>query len=153
MLAGKFKLKLDQAGRCTIPSKLRKGLGNEIIISAGLDRCECLNLYHVEAWEQLQRTLFPTPHPRNFRREVLHTMRYLGSSAELAELDNNNRVVIPAELRERAGLRQEVVIIGAMDHAEIWDADRWEAYEQQLITEETQEMIRAVLTEPQGEVA
>lgn len=151
MLAGKFKLKLDQAGRCTIPSKLRKGLGSEIIISAGLDSCECLNVYSAAQWEQIQKNLFPTPHPRNFRKDVLHAIRYLAANAEPAELDSANRVVIPAGLRERAGIRQEAVIIGAMDHAEIWDAERWEAYEQQLVKEETQEMIRAVLTEPKGE--
>jgi len=150
MLAGKFRIKFDSAGRCTIPSKLRKGLGNEIVVTAGVGECDFLTVYSLEEWERLRQILFPSPNPRNFREDVLHTMRFLGANAEGAELDGNNRVVISAELRDRARIKQDAVMIGVMDHAEIWDAERWEAYEKQLVTPGVQQMIRAVLTEQEG---
>jgi MraZ protein len=150
MLAGKFRIKFDRAGRCTVPSKLRKGLGDEIVVTAGLGECECLTVYSMEEWEQLRQNLFAGPRPRNFREDVLHTMRYLSTNAEVVELDQNNRVVISADLRERAGIQQEAMMVGVMGHAEIWDAERWQAYERQLMTAESQRMIRSVLIEEKG---
>ena len=58
---------------------------------------------------------------RLFQRQIF------GGALE-AELDRQGRVLLPAYLREEAGLNDEALVVGARDHAEIWAPDRWAAY-------------------------
>ena len=44
--------------------------------------------------------------------------------------------MIPADLRQYAGLQQEVMFIGQGGHAEIWDAAAYEALEKETLTPE-----------------
>ena len=56
-------------------------------------------------------------------------LRVLSANAVDCEPDAQGRILIPAKLREYAGLQKEVVVIGSFDRAEIWDAERWAAVE------------------------
>ena len=56
-------------------------------------------------------------------------LRALFAYAADCEPDGQGRILIPAKLREYAGLTREVVVIGSFDRAEIWDAERWAAVE------------------------
>ena len=58
--------------------------------------------------------------------------RFLFSSAALAELDKQGRIVIPSTLREYAGIEKDVVVVGAMVRAEIWTPDRWSTSKERL---------------------
>ncbi len=49
-----------------------------------------------------------------------------------ATFDRQGRFVLPAQLREYAGLKSEAVIVGSRNHAEIWAPDRWDAVLEQL---------------------
>lgn len=51
------------------------------------------------------------------------------------EVDKQGRIVIPAKLREHAGLEKEIMIIGASSRAEIWDKERWNQNCQELTAE------------------
>jgi MraZ protein len=50
----------------------------------------------------------------------------VGSAVE-AEADGNGRILIPSPLRTYAGIDKEAVLIGNIDHVEIWSSERWEA--------------------------
>ena len=52
--------------------------------------------------------------------------RILFSNACEVECDKQGRILIPANLRAKAGITKDVVVIGVMNRAEIWDKDRWE---------------------------
>ena len=52
-------------------------------------------------------------------------LRVLSANAVDCEPDAQGRILIPAKLREYAGLQKEVVVIGSFDRAEIWNAERW----------------------------
>ncbi len=54
--------------------------------------------------------------------------RFFFSAAFDAELDSQGRILLPANLRKYAGLTKETVVIGAFNHAEIWDAEKWAQY-------------------------
>ena len=56
-------------------------------------------------------------------------LRALFAYAADCEPDAQGRILLPAKLREYAGLTREVVVIGSFDRAEIWDAERWAAVE------------------------
>lgn len=119
MLIGEYSHSLDVKGRVNFPAKLREGLGNRFILTKGLDGC--LFVYSEQEWLVLEdkiRTL-PMSKARNLQR-------FLFAGAVDVEPDKQGRVLIPANLREYAGLDKDVMIIGASVRAEIWDKQRWE---------------------------
>ena len=56
-------------------------------------------------------------------------MRALFANAAKCEPDAQGRILIPAKLRAYAGLEKDVVVIGVSNRAEIWNAERWQAVE------------------------
>jgi len=146
ILAGKYFATLDRNGRFTVPAKFRSVLGSEMVLSPRLGDCECLWLYSQAGWQALQEYLFPTPHTRNFLPDVEKALRFFGASAEMVSIDNNNRIAISKLLREKAHLGETIVVVGVLDHAEIWSLEGWENYEAFLNTPETQALIQNVVT-------
>jgi MraZ protein len=55
---------------------------------------------------------------------------YLSAGLDVV-LDPHGRIQILQDYRERGGLSKSVVIIGMMDHFEIWDDDRWAIYQRE----------------------
>jgi MraZ protein len=54
-------------------------------------------------------------------------MRRVFSAAVPCETDKNGRVMVPYELRQNAGIANDIVIVGLMDKLELWDKQRWDA--------------------------
>ena len=57
------------------------------------------------------------------------------------EPDKQGRIVLPSVLRDYAGLEKDVVVIGASDRAEIWDARRWAADNEDLTSDQMAELM------------
>lgn len=118
MLIGEYQHSLDEKGRVNFPAKLRDGLGPRFIITKGLDKCLCV--YSEEEWKVLEDKIRTLPVSKS--REL---QRFLFAGASDVVPDKQGRVVIPANLREYAGLDKDIMIIGVSVRAEIWDKDRW----------------------------
>lgn len=118
MLIGEYQHSLDEKGRVNFPAKLRDGLGSRFIITKGLDSCLCV--YSEDEWHVLEDKIRALPVSKSRQLQ-----RFLFAGAADVIPDKQGRVVIPASLREYAGLEKEVMIIGASVRAEIWDKDRW----------------------------
>lgn len=127
-MKGEFRHSVDAKGRLFIPAKLRDELGERFTVTRGLDKC--LAIYPEAEWRILEDRIRALPMSR--ARDL---QRFFFSSAFDAELDSQGRILLPAGLREYAGLTKDVVIIGAASRAEIWDSARWAAYND-AITEE-----------------
>ncbi|WP_458863742.1 division/cell wall cluster transcriptional repressor MraZ [Acidaminobacterium chupaoyuni] len=127
-MRGEFQHNIDAKGRLFIPVKLRDSLGSEFIVTKGLDGC--LFVYSGEAWQVLEDKIsqLPLSKSRNLQR-------FFFSSAADCEPDAQGRVVIPQNLREYAGLTKEVTVIGVSGRVEIWDTQRWKAYNDELTSE------------------
>ena len=65
------------------------------------------------------------------------------------ELDSQNRILIPPQLMEYAGLQKEIVMLGLMDKMEIWNPKTKEEYDKsqtqtyEEIAEKVSEIIEA----------
>ncbi len=120
---GKHYHTLDAKGRLSIPSKFRKATGEVLILTRGLDGC--LFLYPMERWLRFVDELMTLPataeNPRYFMREV-------ATNANEVTVDSHGRIIVPAELRELAGLEREVVVAGVFDHIEIWNPTKFDEY-------------------------
>jgi MraZ protein len=120
MLLGEYDHTLDDKNRLTLPAKLREELGDEVVITRGLDGC--LAVYSRSAFELLAArmgTLDP------FSRETRRMQRYFYTGAPPVELDRQGRMVIPAKLLEELGIGREVTVAGVYDRLEIWDRAAW----------------------------
>lgn len=121
MYHGEFNHTIDSKGRMLIPSKLKGSLGDSFVVTKGLD-C-CLLIYDTEAWSAFEEKLQSLPVTnRNARKLVRH---FSGGAAD-ATLDSQGRILIPANLREYAGLSKEVVLLGMGNRVEIWSRDKYE---------------------------
>lgn len=119
MFIGEYNHTIDTKGRLIVPLKFREQLGETFVITKGNDGC--LSIYTNEAWETFLEKITTLPGNKNSRDFV----RYFVSSAEVVETDKQGRILVPAGLREHAGLEKDIVLAGAIDKIEVWDKERW----------------------------
>ena len=123
MFIGEYNHSIDTKGRLNIPSKFRGELGEEFIVTKGLDNC--LFVYPLDEWKVLENKLKQLPMTN---RDARAFVRFFFSGATECELDNQGRIRIPNNLREHALLEKEAVIIGVGTRIEIWGNDQWQQY-------------------------
>jgi MraZ protein len=123
---GEYQHSIDDKGRVTIPAKFREGLGDNFVITRGLDKC--LFVYPMEEWKQLEAKLKSLPFTRSDARAFT---RFFFSGATECELDKQGRVNIPGSLRQHASLDKDCVVIGVSSRVEIWSSTLWEEYNAQ----------------------
>lgn len=120
MLMGEFHHTIDEKGRIIIPSKFREELGNNFIITRGLE--ECLFVYSMENWNKITSKLNSLPFTK---RDARSFTRFFLSGATAAEFDKQGRINITSPLVSYAELKKECVIIGVGDRLEIWSSEKW----------------------------
>lgn len=125
MLIGEYTHTLDDKKRVSLPVKFRKELGKQIIVTAGLDNC--LFVFTLEAWKGVSSKLSSMSFLQSDHRSF---NRYLFGQAALIDIDASGRILIPDNLREKAGLSEKVTFIGVEDRIEIWDSSVWNSYKQ-----------------------
>ena len=128
-MKGEYRHTIDAKGRLFIPAKLREELGERFVVTKGLDNC--LFVYPMEDWHVLEDNIRALPMSKS--RDL---QRFFFSAAADSELDSQGRVLVPANLRAYAGLSKDVTIIGVSGRAEIWDSARWDAYNDDITTED-----------------
>lgn len=127
MLIGEYKHSIDPKKRLSIPSKLRKELGEGAVITRGLDNC--LFVFPSAYWRQLAEKLGNMPLVQQDSRSFA---RLLLSGAMEVEFDGLGRIVVPEYLKNYAGLGKTAVVAGLYTRLEIWDEKRWEQYKANL---------------------
>ena len=127
-MVGKYRHTVDPKGRLFVPAKLREELGDSFYVTLGLEHC--LSVYTEAGWQAIvdKYNALPLSQARK--------MRFLFANAAKCEPDKQGRFLIPAELREYAGLRDEVTFLGQAGHAEIWDSAAYDALEAETLTPE-----------------
>ena len=123
MLIGEYQHAVDAKGRLIMPAKFREQLGETFIVTRGLD--QCLFVYPMEEWRTLENKLKSLPMTQANARAFV---RFLFSGATECTLDRQGRILLPAHLREHAGINKDVMIIGVSTRVEIWAREQWQAY-------------------------
>ncbi len=125
MFMGQYEHSIDTKGRVIIPAKYREELGENFVVTRGLDGC--LFLYPQQEWQNFVEKLQKLPSNQNTRK----MQRQFLSKAMEVVLDKQGRILVPSLLREIAALEKEVVFVGMMNRVEVWDKERLKQQEMQ----------------------
>ena len=116
-----FQHTLDDKGRVILPARHRERLLSGLVITRGMDRC--LDVWPIGEFEKRVEEVASRPQES---KQARRRQRMLLSGAHDDVPDSRGRIVIPAVLREYAGLERDLVIVGMRNKVEIWDRTRWE---------------------------
>lgn len=132
MFYGEYHHSLDEKGRLIMPSKFREQLGDVFYIAIdlwGQEEEKCLCAYPEKSFRNLCEKL------RNMAAtdsETRKLFRKFYSHVQDTSLDKQGRVMLSSELKEHASLEKEIVLAGQDDHIEIWNREKWEAYNEDI---------------------
>ena len=127
IFSGEFDHRIDSQGRIAIPARFRAAFAGGVVLARGYD--PCIVAHTPEEWERVAADIASLPPTQASSRRLA---RLTFSGAYPAEPDRQGRVVIPAPLREYAGIGDEAVVVGAGGSVEIWAVDRWRAERMEL---------------------
>ncbi len=121
MFMGEYNHTIDAKGRLIIPTKFRELLGEEFVLTRGLDGC--LSVYSMEEWTLFEKKLQALPLTNQNARKF---SRFFVAGATVCELDKQGRILVPQSLREFAGLTKDVIVTGVLNRIEIWSKEKWD---------------------------
>ena len=122
---GRFDCRVDVKGRLSLPAPLRlTSQDQQIVITNSLFRnSRCLDIYTLESWMRLEEKISGMP---TLKPEVQAYQRFYLASAQTLEIDGNNRILIPAQLRKYCGLEDDAVVVGMGGKIELWSKVTWD---------------------------
>ena len=120
MFMGEYNHTVDAKGRLIVPSKFREQLGDEFVVTKGLDGC--LFVYENTEWKALEEKLHALPLTNANARKF---SRFFLAGATTCEVDKQGRILLPAVLRDFAKIEKDAVLVGVGSRIEIWSRDVW----------------------------
>ncbi len=124
---GEYEVALDAKGRFLVPSGFRKQLpesnGGNFVVNRGFEKC--LVLYTTEVWNPIANKINKmndlVPSVRDFKRLFMN-------GATPMELDSADRLLLPKQLLEYAGIKKDMIIAAQGNKVELWDKDTYYEY-------------------------
>lgn len=125
MFRGQYTHSIDAKGRLSLPSRFRDliaadGHQRVVVMESPFD--PCLRIYPLAAWERFEAQLAKTS---SFEAKSMRFRRMISSATD-CEIDGTGRVLIPAQMRERARLEKEVFCVGMIEFIELWTKSGFE---------------------------
>jgi MraZ protein len=122
---GEYKHNLTDKNRIALPRRIRVEIdGDEVVLSKGSDTC--IEGFDKAKWQEMVKIHLELPFTDMKGREI---RRQVFSSAVLAEVDRQGRIVLPEQILTWIGLKgkigESVVIVGVGDHFELWNEKSW----------------------------
>jgi len=144
MFRGHSEPAIDDTGRSSLPARFRDVLASSgdvrLVVTPALGD-PCLDVYPLEAWEQLEAKLAQL---NAFDPQVIEFRRFYVSAAVECELDKQGRILVPNGLRDHAGLSKNVLWLGHGQKAELWSREQWEALSRKKSAEELRDLRAAM---------
>jgi len=141
MFHGHHPTRIDEKGRFKVPAeykrKLDESYGAQFYITSRDGKIA--EVYPLEVWERLEREIMAQRPATPSFRKFLNVTSYYG---QVAEIDGQGRLLLPSLLREKAGLKGDVAVVGKLERLEIRIAEdyRREVEENQITPEDNEEL-------------
>lgn len=143
-LIGEYTAKIDAKGRVNVPSallrQLPEGAVEKMVLKADIYK-KCLILYTMEEWERQIEIIRAKINSFNPKHADFIRGFYKGTAE--VKVDTGNRILIPANLVEYAGIDKDVYLFGQDRKIEIWAKEMYE--EQTLNPEDFAELAKEVM--------
>ena len=127
MFYGEYEHTIDGKGRLIIPAKFRQALqqqdSSSLFLTRGLDGC--LFLFTEPEWRLAENRFKQVPFTKGEGRKF---NRMFFSGAAEVTVDRLGRLLVPKSLKDFAGIKQDVVIVGVSNRIEIWAKEKWAAF-------------------------
>lgn len=127
MFYGEYEHSIDRKGRLILPAKFREvakaNFIEKFFVTRGLDKC--LFMFSEEEWKVQEQKFKALPFTK---RETRKFNRVYFSGAVDIQIDNQGRFIVPQYLKDFAGIKRDVVIIGVANRIEIWSKDTWQEF-------------------------
>jgi MraZ protein len=127
MLIGEYKHTIDEKNRMSFPIKFRKEMGKSVVVTPGLDKC--LFIFTLKEWALIASKLADSSMLQADNRSF---NRYLLGGATIVDVDPQGRILIPDFLKDRAGLKGKVAVVGVHTRVELWDQTTWDTYKKDV---------------------
>ncbi|MGD0165870.1 MAG: division/cell wall cluster transcriptional repressor MraZ [Gaiellaceae bacterium] len=128
MLSGEYEHTLDEKNRLTLPARFKPRFAEGLVLTRGMDNC--LSVFTGEEFSRLVESRLSRLDPLSREGRLMH--RFYFSGAVEVVPDKQGRVMVPQTLIQSAGLTREVIVVGVLDHLEIWDRSAWREYMKQV---------------------
>jgi len=128
LLTGEYQHVVDDKGRVLVSNKLRSQIdadehGSDFYLVLGANGILCL--YPQKYFEHIALAVAPGAAAPD---EAVAFERMSFALASKIELDAQGRLLLNDKLRKRAGLKDQITLIGVRDHVELWNSESWEQY-------------------------
>lgn len=123
MFFGSYQHTLDAKGRMAIPSRMKDQVGSVLFIMKGFDGC--ISVYKEEDFQNKMNELRKLPFNELDSRDYIRAE--LSSVVDL-EVDDAGRILLPKRVLQSYNIGKQIMIVGMLDHFEIWDLDAWTKY-------------------------
>lgn len=124
MFRGSSHHKLDAKGRIIIPARFRDllhGAGTDTLMLSQMDGA--LVGYPLDEWQKIESRILALAEKSDAMRRFRRV--FIGGAFECS-FDRQDRILIPPTLRQIAELNRHIVLVGVLDHFEIWSKEKWE---------------------------
>jgi MraZ protein len=140
LFSGAYSHSVDSKGRTVIPARFRSKLGERFYLTRGMHGC--LWIFSEEEWREFQNKVAP----KSFLDgNGIKLERFFVGSAVECMPDGQGRIAVPQNLREYAGIEDEIWVVGLGKKVEIWSDAKWQEFNNSL----TDEVIEALGSEAQ----
>ncbi len=122
MFFGEFGYRMDEKGRIPLPPRFRAQLKDGLVLIPGVENC--ITAYTMTEWARIAASL--NSKSGVTRSKLRQLNRALFSTAFHINVDGQGRISLPVQLREHAGIDEEVIVVGANNYLELWNKVAWE---------------------------
>jgi len=125
---GEYEVTVDAKGRFLLPSGFRKQLADgteQFVVNRGFENC--LTIYTMDVWNAISEKINRL---NDFKPEVREFKRLFLNGANIIELDTADRLLIPKQLMDYAGIgiKAEAVLSAQGNKVELWAKDSYYNY-------------------------
>ncbi len=143
LLTGEYQHVIDEKGRVLVSNKLRNQIdvdehGSNFYVVLGANGILCL--YPERYFEQIVLAVAPGTTAAD---EAVVFERMSFALASKVELDGQGRLLLNERLRKRAGLKEQITLIGVRDHIELWNSENWEQFLSDHMVQYQTQMLQA----------
>ena len=125
-LNGSYRFKVDAKGRVSLPAKFRKVLSEVLVVTSSLTGDYLMVFGGQDSFNAWVEGIFVDKFGgfNSTNREQLMLRSALKGNAFDVQVDSAGRILLPSELRDKAGIGKEASIVGNTGYFEVWNAEQ-----------------------------